>query len=102
MPRAQRLECALLKGVAARYVMGRESHGQTQALQREIVAELAAALVGRRAGPARPGLPRLLRWRRPTTPARLRVIVDQLASLTDTAALAWHATSPELRAGSPG
>jgi dGTPase len=89
VPRAQRLECALLKGVAARYVMGRASHGRTQALQREIVAELAAALAA--------GAPDVLDpvFRgfyedADDDAARLRVIVDQVASLTDTAALAWH------------
>jgi dGTPase len=89
VPRAQRLECALLKGIAARYVMRRESREKAQAREREIISELSAALMV--------GAPDLL------TPvfrafyleaaddaARLRVIIDQLASLTDTAALAWH------------
>ncbi len=89
VPRAQRLECALLKGVAAHYVMGRASHGRTQALQREIVAELAGALGA--------GAPDLLdpvfrgfHAEAPDDRARLRVIIDQVASLTDTVALAWH------------
>jgi dGTPase len=89
VPRAQRLECALLKGVAVHYVMGRASHGQARALQREIIAELAAALGA--------GAPNLLDpvfrgfyAEAADDRARLRVIVDQIASLTDTVALAWH------------
>jgi dGTPase len=89
VPRAQRLECALLKGVAARYVMGRASHGATQAIQRELVTELAAALSA--------GAPDVLDpvfqasyTEAADDRARLRVVVDQVASLTDTSALAWH------------
>ncbi len=89
VPRAQRLECALLKGIAARYVMGRASHGQTQAVQREIVAELAAVLADRAPDILDPVFQGFYADASDDA-ARLRVIVDQVASLTDTAALAWH------------
>ena len=89
VPRAQRLECALLKGIAARYVMGRASHGQTQAVQREIVAELADVLA-RRAPDVLDPVFQAFHEEACDDAARLRVIVDQVASLTDTAALAWH------------
>jgi dGTPase len=89
VPRAQRLECALLKGIAAHYVMGRASHGQAQERQREIVGELVAALSE--------GAPCLLapvfrdfHDEAEDDAGRLRAVVDQVASLTDTAALAWH------------
>jgi dGTPase len=89
VPRAQRLECALLKGIAAHYVMGRASHGKAQETERRIVAELVAALAE--------GAPALLApvFREFHEEAcddagRLRAVVDQVASLTDTAALAWH------------
>ncbi len=89
VPREQRLECALLKGVAARYVMGRASHGQAQAVQREIVTELAAVLA-RRAPDVLDPVFRCFHEEARDDAARLRVIVDQVASLTDTAALTWH------------
>jgi dGTPase len=89
VPRRQRLECALLKGVAARYVMAREGAAAHQARERELIAELAAI--------AQIGAPRTLdplfrpAWESaPSDPARRRVVIDQLASLTDTSAIAWH------------
>ncbi|HEY1343585.1 MAG TPA: deoxyguanosinetriphosphate triphosphohydrolase [Streptosporangiaceae bacterium] len=89
VPRRQRLECALLKGVAAHYVMSREGAAQVQARERELIAELAEAI---RAGAPETLDPAL----RPayeaagSGPQRLRVVVDQVASLTDTSAIAWH------------
>jgi dGTPase len=89
VPRRQRLECALLKGVTAHYVMGRHGAAQAQAREREVLTELAAALTA--------GAPEVLDpMFRPayesagSQRARRRVIVDQIASLTDTSALAWH------------
>ncbi len=89
VPRAQRLECALLKGVVARYVMGRADHGARQAGRRAVLAELAETLI--RTAPD--GLDPVFRAcyaGAADDRARLRVIVDQIASLTDTSALAWH------------
>jgi dGTPase len=89
VPRQQRLECALLKGVTAQYVMTRAGAAQTQARERELIAELAAAVLARA-----PGALDLVF--RPAYSAagsdqdRLRVVVDQIASLTDTSAIAWH------------
>ena len=89
VPRRQRLECSLLKGVTAHFVMGRAGAAQMQARQRELITELAAAI--------RAGAPRSLdpAFRPAFTAAgpdtgRLRVVVDQVASLTDTSAIAWH------------
>jgi dGTPase len=89
VPRQQRLECALLKGVTARYVMARAGAAASQARERELIAELAAAVEA--GAPAtldpvfRPG------WDAAgTDAARRRVVVDQIASLTDTSANAWH------------
>jgi dGTPase len=89
VPRTQRLECALLKGVTAQYVMSRAGAAQTQARERELIAELTAAVVE--------GAPETLDLVfRPAHAAagsdqeRLRVAVDQIASLTDTSAIAWH------------
>ncbi|HEX9554026.1 MAG TPA: deoxyguanosinetriphosphate triphosphohydrolase, partial [Streptosporangiaceae bacterium] len=90
VPRLQRMECALLKGVTAFYVMGRAGAAAVQAREREMLTDLAAALAAGAPGTLDPMF-------RPaydlaaSDAARLRVIVDQVASLTDTSATAWHA-----------
>ena len=89
VPRRQRLECALLKGITAHYVMTRAGVVAAQARERELLAELALAI--ERAAPRT--LDPLLRsaWAAAATdPARRRVVIDQVASLTDTSAIAWH------------
>jgi dGTPase len=90
VPRETSVEIALLKAVAARYVMHTEAREMLQARERAIVAELVDALEG--------GAPQTL------DPAfavdfaaasddagRRRVILDQIASLSDTSAIALHA-----------
>ena len=90
VPRQQRIECAFLKGVTAYYVMGRAGAVAAQAREREVLTELAAALAATAPGTLDPMF-------RPAYEAadldagRLRVVVDQVASLTDTSAVAWHA-----------
>lgn len=89
VPTRVRAQCALLKGMALRYVMRRPGAEQRYARQREVLAELVAALVA--------GAPQALDpvfaplWRAAADDAaRLRVVIDQVASLTDPAAVAWH------------
>jgi dGTPase len=89
VPRDQRLECALLKGVAAHYVMRRESHAKAQRRERQIIAELVDALMTGAPGVLAPVF-RDFHDEARDDAGRLRAIVDQVASLTDTAALAWH------------
>jgi dGTPase len=89
VPRRQRLECALLKAITARYVMNRAGVLAAQARERELLAELAHAI--ERGAPQT--LDPLLRpsWDAAgTDSARRRVVIDQVASLTDTSAIAWH------------
>ena len=89
VPRQQRLECALLKGVTARFVMSRDGAAALRARQQELLTELAAAVLAGAPGTLEPSL-------RPefaeasSDSARLRTVVDQIASLTDTSAFAWH------------
>jgi dGTPase len=89
VPAGVRAECAVLKAMADRYVMRREVTVNAQRVQREHLVELLHAL--RRTAPAS-----LEPWLRaafdaaPDDAARLRVVVDQVASLTDTSAAAWH------------
>ena len=90
VPRQQRLECALLKAVTAYYVMRRAGAVASQARERAVLTELARAL----ADTAPVSLDPMFRpgYAAADSDAdRLRVIVDQVASLTDTSALAWHA-----------
>jgi dGTPase len=90
VPARQRLECALLKGVTASYVMRRAGVAAVQAREREIITELAGAIAAGAPGT----LDVLLRPEFESAAddrARLRVVIDQVASLTDTSALAWHA-----------
>jgi dGTPase len=83
-------ECALLKAVAARFVMRRPGTVERQAVQRRLLTQLADAVAEGAPGT----LDRDLRpaWAAAGTDAeRLRVVVDQLAQLTDTSAVARHA-----------
>jgi dGTPase len=89
VPAEVRAECALLKGIAARYVMGRTGAQERHERQRSIVAELSAALADR----APDALDAALRaaWNAAhDDTGRLRVVVDQVALLTDVSVLTWH------------
>jgi dGTPase len=89
VPRQQQLECALLKAVAMHYVMGREGAAQAQALERELLTELVHAV--ERGAPATLDPQLRQSWDAATTDSeRRRVVIDQVASLTDTSAKAWH------------
>ncbi|MBD9723618.1 deoxyguanosinetriphosphate triphosphohydrolase [Streptomyces caniscabiei] len=90
VPREARLECAVLKAVADRYVMQRDEQERLRADQRVVVAELAEALTARAPEGLEPQF-RALFDAAPDDRARKRVIVDQIASLTDTSARASHA-----------
>ncbi|WP_308184849.1 deoxyguanosinetriphosphate triphosphohydrolase [Streptomyces sp. MNU76] len=90
VPRETRLECAVLKAVADRYVMQRAEQERLRADQRIVVAELAEALTARAPEGLEPQF-RALFDSAPDDRARKRVIVDQIASLTDTSARALHA-----------
>ncbi len=89
VPRDTAVTIALLKSLAARFVMDAAEHVARRERQREVLLALCAALA---AGPAR--------WLEPPfaadlaaagdDAARLRVVVDQVASLTDVSALLWH------------
>jgi dGTPase len=89
VPRRVRAQCALLKGIALRYVMRRTGVQSWYERQRDILRELVAVLTVRAPEALDPVFAPL--WRAaPDDPARLRVVIDQVASLTDPAAVAWH------------
>jgi dGTPase len=82
-------EVALLKAVAVRYVMSDPSRLAMQARQRELVAELVHLLLMRAPDTLDPAFHPA--WAAAGTDAeRLRVVVDQVASLTDAQAVAWR------------
>ncbi len=89
VPRRVRAQCALLKGIAWRYVMRRPGAEARYAGQRELLHELVASLVLRAPEALDPVFATL--WSdAPDDAARLRVVIDQVASLTDPGAVAWH------------
>ncbi|GAA4888402.1 deoxyguanosinetriphosphate triphosphohydrolase [Streptomonospora salina] len=89
VPRRNLLECALLKALTAHYVMGRSEAAAYQAREREIVTGLVDTV--RRGAPATLDGPFRASYERAADDAAaLRVVVDQIASLTDTSARAWH------------
>ncbi len=89
VPRADRLRCALLKGVALRYVMRRRGMEPWYEQQREILTDLVRTLCDRDGAGLDQVFAPLFRAA-PDDAARLRVIIDQVASLTDPAAIELH------------
>ncbi|MFI7597422.1 deoxyguanosinetriphosphate triphosphohydrolase [Actinoplanes sp. NPDC049681] len=91
VPRTVRNQCALLKGMALRYVMRARAAEDWYEQQREIVASLVELLCHRAPDHLDPVF--AAEWKAAgDDAARLRVVVDQVASLTDPAAVAWHRT----------
>jgi dGTPase len=90
VPRTVRNQCALLKGMALRYVMRTRGEAWYDR-QRQILIELVEALSA--AAPEHLDPLFAPMWKAAgDDAARLRVVIDQVASLTDPAALVWHRT----------
>ncbi|RKN11996.1 deoxyguanosinetriphosphate triphosphohydrolase [Streptomyces radicis] len=90
VPEATRLECDVLKAVADVHVMQRPDQEAIRTRQRAVLGELAEALTLR----APEGLDaqyRTLFAAAADDAERLRVVVDQLAALTDASARSLHA-----------
>ncbi|MDY0815994.1 deoxyguanosinetriphosphate triphosphohydrolase [Kitasatospora purpeofusca] len=90
VPRGVRLECAVLKAVAVRYVMQRDEQAQLRARQRIVIAELAEVLT-RRAPEVLDPVFAAMYEEAEDDRAALRSVIDQIATLTDASALALHA-----------
>jgi len=91
VPRTARTHCALLKGMALRYVMRARAAEAWYERQRTILMELVEELCRRAPDRLDPMFAPL--WKAAADDAaRLRVVIDQVASLTDHAAVAWHRT----------
>jgi dGTPase len=89
VPDEVRDECAILKAVTAHYVMMREGAPEGYARQRELVTELTHRVL---VGAPKSLDPLYATWFKEAADdaARLRVVVDQVAALTDPAAISWH------------
>jgi dGTPase len=91
VPRTVRVQCALLKGMALRYVMRARAAEDWYEQQHTILTELVMALSERAPEHLDPLFAPL--WKAAgDDAARLRVVIDQVASLTDHAAVGWHRT----------
>jgi dGTPase len=89
VPREQRLEVAVLKAVANLWVMQRAGAGPVYVGQRELIAELVSAVRLRAPESLDPVL-RSAYDEAPDDAALLRVVIDQVASLTDRSVVTWH------------
>ena len=83
-------EILALKGIAVAYVMAPRGQEPRYLREREILTDLVRVLADR--APSELEKPFAADWRAaPDDAARLRVVVDQVAWLTDLSALALHA-----------
>jgi len=82
-------EIAVLKGIVATNVMSHESRRPIYSRQREVIQELCAILAASDAEHLEPGF--AADYREATSDDEaMRAVIDQVASLTDQSALAWH------------
>ncbi len=82
-------EIAVLKGIAAHYVMLADERVELMGRQRELLTELVEVLVKR--GPDALDPMYAEDWAAAADDAaRLRVVLDQVSSLTDASAVTWH------------
>ncbi|MFC5501835.1 deoxyguanosinetriphosphate triphosphohydrolase [Lysinimonas soli] len=89
VPAETQAEIAVLKGIVAANVMSTNARKPIYARQRGILTELADHLWA--TGPAHLDLGFQADWAAASDDAaRRRVVVDQVASLTDVSAIAWH------------
>jgi dGTPase len=89
VPREIQAEIAVLKGIVAAFVMSTTTRRPIYTEQRQVLTGLADVLLDAGDEHLDPGFQE--DWRLATGDAgRKRVIVDQVASLTDQSALAWH------------
>jgi dGTPase len=89
VPERTQLEMAVLKGIAAHYVMQADDRVAAMSRQRELLAALVARLAHR--GPSALDRPFADDWHAATDDGgRLRVVIDQVASLTDASAVTLH------------
>ena len=90
IPPSVKAEIQLLKGIAVHFVMAPREMEPIYLNQRTILGDLVDVLMATAGEHLE--YPFAQQWREnPDTAARLRVVIDQVASLTDTSAMQWHA-----------
>ncbi len=96
VPRAQRIEVAILKSIATFYVINAAASQERYADQQIVIKSLVEMVLEQ--APASLDSFFLDDWKRATNyEEKLRVVVDQVASLTDPGAYALHAALGSLR-----
>ncbi len=91
IPRNIKAEVAVLKTLANLYVMQREGASEMQAQQRQLLLDLGKSLLDRDGKDLELWL--IPSWQAAdSNAAKVRVVVDQIASLTDISAVNWHQT----------
>lgn len=89
VPREQRVEVALLKAMAGYYIIKAERSQERYSRQKIVIADLVEAVLSK--APESLESFFLQEWQRASTDSeRLRVVIDQIASLTDVGAYALH------------
>jgi dGTPase len=89
VPRAQRVEVALLKSMAGYYIIRAEKSQERYAQQQEVIIDLVKAV--RESAPETLESFFLQEWQRANTEEeKMRVVIDQVSSLTDVGAYALH------------
>ncbi|MCU1578337.1 MAG: deoxyguanosinetriphosphate triphosphohydrolase [Rhodoglobus sp.] len=89
IPREIQAEIAVLKGIVAAFVMSTNARRPIYRQQRDILSELADVLLW--SAPTNLDTGFTADWNAAQTDAqRKRAVVDQVASLTDQSAMAWH------------
>jgi dGTPase len=89
VPRAQRVEVALLKSMAGFYIIRAEKSQARYAKQQQVVIDLVEAV--RESAPETLESFFLQEWNRGSTEEeKMRVVIDQVSSLTDVGAYALH------------
>jgi dGTPase len=89
VPRAQRVEVAMLKAMPGYYIILAERSQELYAKQRTLLAELVDVVLERAPGSLESFF--LQEWYRANSDSEeLRVVIDQVASLTDPGAYALH------------
>ncbi|MFM7492267.1 MAG: deoxyguanosinetriphosphate triphosphohydrolase [Actinomycetota bacterium] len=89
VPRAQRVEVALLKSMAGHYIIRAEESQERYAKQQQVIVDLVQAV--RESAPSTLESFFLQEWNRADSEReKMRVVIDQIASLTDVGAYALH------------
>lgn len=89
VPAEVRAEIAVLKGIVAAFVMESGRRQPMYQQQRELITDLAEALWSERERELEPAFAQDFREATDESEAR-RAVIDQIASLTDQSAIAWH------------